>query len=284
MKKIPLDDGEELLVSDGCLSQIEAAKSRGRTVQFLACDVEATAAVCSNCKGLETLVFELSGKGDGERKRKREFINSGCPACHPGHEAERVAFLLSESGLRPVEYGWTLAYGEGIEGKRQGIEAMAALVEEAPRPTGWVTLYGGYGVGKSGLLKATVAQFCHAGVAAAYRRAGDILSEAKATFSDDGEAQDRSELAVKVRYGRYSFLAVDEIDRITMSEWSKSFIFSLLDERYNRRESQATAIATNKMPGQMGEAFLYLEDRMKDGQRLMMGGRSLRGGWDGGDR
>jgi len=277
MKKIPLDETTDLLVTDACFDQLESAKAQGLRIVYNACDLEDMPTVCSNCKGLEIISFELLSPYRGERRRSRKFLNSPCPACCPDHEKERITFLLGESGLQPVEYHWTLDYAAQYQGKREAILAMSSLLASAPWPSGWITLYGSYGTGKSGLLKATVAGFCHAGVSANYSRAGDILSEAKATFSGDQEALDSSERAIKARYGRYQFLALDEIDRIPMTDWSMSFLFSILDDRYNRRQHQATAIATNKMPGQMGAPFHYLEDRMRDGQRLVMAGRSLRG-------
>ncbi len=126
-------------------------------------------------------------------------------------------------------------------------------------------------------MKATVAALCRLGVPALYRRADDILSEAKAVFSEDPAAQDASEQAIKARYGRYPFLAIDEVDRIGDSAWSRAFLFAILDERYNVRQKQATMIATNMLPGQLTTHFGYLADRMKDGQRIILAGASLRG-------
>src|SRR5690606_36300192 len=94
--------------------------------------------------------------------------------------------------------------------------------------------------------------------------------------------QDASERAIKARYGRYPFLAIDEVDRITDTAWSRAFLFAILDERYNVRQKQATMIATNLLPGQLTTHFGYLADRMKDGQRVILAGASLRGKSDGG--
>jgi DNA replication protein DnaC len=104
-----------------------------------------------------------------------------------------------------------------------------------------------------------------------------MLSEAKAIFGSDPEVQDASERAIKARYSHYQFLAVDEVERISGTSWAMAFIFSVLDDRYNSRGFRATMIATNSMPGTLGEDFGYLEDRMKDGQRVVVAGRSLRG-------
>jgi hypothetical protein len=56
-----------------------------------------------------------------------------------------------------------------------------------------------------------------------------------------------------------------------------AIVFSILDERYNARHKRATIIATNAMPGQLGSDFGYLEDRMKDGRRIVIADPTLRG-------
>lgn len=271
MKTIEIRPGIQIAVVDSCASQLLAARDQGNKLTF--CNEEDELAhICRNCFGLGTLTFRTSS-----HCKQYEYIQCACPICDPEHEAEMVAHFLSQSGLQPNEYSWTVDYLSGSDGKTRAMAAANQLVASAPCPIGWISLYGNYGVGKSGLMKATVAALCQAGVPAIYRRADDILSEAKAIFSDDKAALDASERGIKARYGRYQFLAIDEVDRISSTSWSMAFIFSILDERYNARHKRATMIATNAMPGQLGMDFGYLEDRMKDGERIIIAGPSLRG-------
>ena len=271
MKTVAIRPGIQIAVVDSCGSQLIVARDQGKKLTF--CNEEDELAhTCRNCFGLGTLMFRASSNGD-----RSEYIQCACPICDPEHEAEMVAHLLNHSGLQPNEYAWTVEHLAALDGKARAVAAANQIVAAAPHSIGWLSLYGNYGVGKSGLMKATVAALCQAGVPAIYRRADDILSEAKAIFSEDKAAQDASERAIKARYGRYQFLAIDEVDRISRSSWSMAFIFSILDERYNARHKRATMIATNAMPGQLGADFGYLEDRMKDGQRIIIAGPSLRG-------
>ena len=271
MKTVEIRPSIQIAVVDSCGSQLVAAQDQGKKLTFCNEEDELTH-TCRNCFGLGTLTFRASSSCD-----PYEYIQCACPICDPEHESEMVAYFLSQSGLQPNEYAWTVDYLAGSDGKTRAVAAANQLVAAAPHSIGWVSLYGNYGVGKSGLMKATVAALCQAGVPAIYRRADDILSEAKAIFSADKAAQDASERAIKARYGRYQFLAIDEVDRISRSSWSTAFIFSILDERYNGRHKRATMIATNAMPGQLGMDFGYLEDRMKDGERIIIAGPSLRG-------
>ena len=92
--------------------------------------------------------------------------------------------LLCHSGLQPDEYGWTVDFLANLTGQARAGAVARQLIASAPQPQGWVSLYGPYGVGKSGLMKATVAALCQMGVPSLYRRADDILSEAKAIFNE----------------------------------------------------------------------------------------------------
>jgi hypothetical protein len=270
MKTIQIPPETQIVVDNSCYSRLLTARLQGKALTFCN-EGDNYMFTCRNCFGLGTLTFRASSRG------KEEYIQTACPVCDPELESDRVICLLSQSGLQPEEYGWSIEYLAEATGKARAVATARQLIAAAPQPQGWVSLYGPYGVGKSGLMKATVAALCRLGVPALYRRADDILSEAKAVFSEDPAAQDASEQAIKARYGRYPFLAIDEVDRIGDSAWSRAFLFTILDERYNVRQKQATMIATNMLPGQLTTHFGYLADRMKDGQRIILAGASLRG-------
>lgn len=270
MKTLEIRPEIQIVVDDNCHSRLLVAREQGKALTFCN-EANDLAYTCRNCFGLGTLTFRAGIRG------REEYIQAACPVCDPELESDRVNQLLCHSGLQPDEYGWTVDFLADLAGQARAVAVARQMIASAPQPQGWVSLFGPYGVGKSGLMKATVAALCRTGVPALYRRADDILSEAKAIFSEDPAAQDASERAIKTRYGRYPFLAIDEVDRIADTAWSRAFIFSILDERYNARKKQATMIATNVMPGQLAVHFGYLEDRMKDGQRIVLAGSSLRG-------
>lgn len=161
-----------------------------------------------------------------------------------------------------------------MEGKKDAVEVGKQILEMLPRPAGWVAIYGSYGVGKSGVLRAIVAACCREMVPARYVRAEDILRELRTTFADDAEV---TEDEMVQRYGRYQVLAVDEVDRVSDTKWSRSALFTLLDTRYKRRNALATLLATNCDPTQLPAGFEYLQSRMRDGDRVEMTGKDLRG-------
>ena len=142
-----------------------------------------------------------------------------------------------------------------MEGKGVALDCGRDLLAACPRPTGWYAVYGPYGVGKSGVLRSIVAACCRALVSARYVRAEDIFREMRATFGDDSNIGE-DELLQK--YGHYQVLAIDEVDRVSDTRWSRSALFSLLDMRYNRRNQLATLLATNCNPEKMPAGFEYL--------------------------
>lgn len=184
-----------------------------------------------------------------------------------------VAALLSDSGLQYAEREWKLGFYRG-RGKDNALQVVAPYGAQ-PTPAGMLFLYGDYGVGKSGMMKAMVAGFCRDGHKARYVRAADIVLEAQASFDSRGGAE-----RVRHKYERYQVLAVDEIDRVSFNEWTQSFLFGLLDARYNMRAGRATMVASNKALEQVPE-YGYLASRMEDGLRVRVAGDKLRGGGNG---
>lgn len=191
-----------------------------------------------------------------------------------------VQRYLSWSGLTPSERNMNINYGPTVENYPDAIEAMRGVIE---RPTGWTIVYGSFGTGKSGLLRATVASCCRAGIRARYINAADLLAEIKATFDDETlRAVDVIE-----RYKNCRVLAIDEIDKVQATGWATETLMRIYDERYRLRDTTATLFATNMMPEQRGGRYVlmansnpalgYLDDRLRDANMVMMDGASIRG-------
>lgn len=279
-----LSDGT--VIGDDCRAHLRAAKSANQGVVLR--HVGAVGGGCANCGGEGVLWFGfLQGAGRRQPQGKPgtpQLFDGGlwwnyeakwfdCPVCNES-SGERLLRLWENSGLQPAERGWQVNYLNGRAGKAEAVAAAHDLLDKLPRPCGWVSFFGEYGVGKTGLLKALVAASVRAHVPARYVRGGDILSEIRNTYGDDSRDNEQALIA---RYARYKFLAIDEVDRVSGTEWARSMLFTILDDRYTRRDTAATAIATNAAPGGMDELWGYLESRMRDGARVVVGGDDLRG-------
>lgn len=251
---------------------------------------------CANCGGAEKIGLTLL-YGEGHRypsERGAHHFHDGmwfksttrtwpCPMCASDDRLGIVEARLSTSGLVETEYSWSFGYAADMKGKELAVGAVGDLVGDTTRPAGWVFLYGDNGMGKSGLLKGAVAAMCKCGVSAYYTTAEKILDEIydmmqRARRGDD-EAESIRELTG--RYGRYQLLAIDEIgaDRVADTQFALSKLFAVVDERYNRRSTLATILASNQAPAQLEKdsRWRYFESRTRDGARVPIGGDSLRG-------
>lgn len=241
---------------------------------------------CHNCGGAAFLVVRAPHEQGRKHLSGKEFEYSAdglwwnakaqtypCPVCNADNR-DRFEILYRLSGLGVEEREWRIDFVSRMEGKQDAFKAAIDLLARAPRPCGMVALFGSYGVGKSGIMKALVAQFILAGVSARYVLAEDILGEIRSTYRD-GSPQSEGE--VIDQYRRYSFLAVDEIDRTGDTAHARAKLFSVLNARYDDRHLRATVFATNQDIRQMPDDWKYLESRLKDARRVLMGGDDLRG-------
>jgi DNA replication protein DnaC len=230
---------------------------------------------CQDCgdTGQITLRFyeeNAYGLPDNERLIGRQSYP--CPTCQD--LAQQIENLWKGSGLERHERTWRISFISGMPGKKVAYLAAQEKLNQIPAPRGWVTFFDECGQGKTGLLKSMVAEFIHAGVPAVYIGALNILTKIRATFGKEGN---ETEEQIIKQLGDIPFLAIDEIDRISSSDWAMGTLCSLLDIRYTKRFSLATTLATNQDPEHLGSGWEYLASRMMDGERVPVGGKSLRG-------
>lgn len=242
---------------------------------------------CSNCGGLGRVYIERMTAGPYRSPPSRatvawregawweyDLLVGACPLCNSEDRARRAETLWKRSGLEGAERDWRMEFVDGMMGKTDALAAVRALLALTPEPAGILTLYGEFGRGKTGLLKSAVAAFIRAGVEARYLRSADYLNLIRETYGDD--AQERTGVIVG-GYGGVRVLALDEVDRASGTEWARSELFALLDTRYARRETVLTLLATNTRPDQMAAEWHYLSSRLRDGERVPVGGADLRG-------
>lgn len=235
---------------------------------------------CANCNDAGLVVVQIENPEERSQTWwddvrgwvRIDTLAPPCPVCKS--QADLIRHLWADCGLEEHERGWRVSYLSGRDGKEEALEAGVSILALTPAPAGWVTLYGDYGRGKTGLLKSLVAQLITAGVPAIYRRAGDVLADIQATF---GERSEVTQAGIERVIGRARFLALDEVDRTSDRSWSRATLFRLLDLRYSRRATQATVLATNTPPDQLPDDLKYLASRMTDGQMIAVGGDDLRG-------
>lgn len=272
----------ETTLPNEAIADIRAAKSIGE--RAFVREIESVAVGdCQNCGGSGIIWVEFTSKipADGRSMMtvtldgKRILVYSKtypCPSCTDGSVAVRA--LYKRSGLELSDSDLRIDYIDTMDGKGFALLASRSILASLPRASGWYVFYGQYGRGKTGLLKAIVAQSILAGVQAYYCRAADILDAIRATYRENST---ESETAIKARYTNIKILAVDEVNRIPSTDWASSALMSVLDTRYMRRAQTCTLFATNCEPDNMGDNFDYLSSRFQDGTLVPVGGDDLRG-------
>ncbi len=201
------------------------------------------------------------------------YNSAPCPACS-GDQAQ--AFLTKLSGLRSTELEIRLDQFEPYPGKEHALEITGQLLAMCPFPKGYVTYWSaGFGVGKTHLLMSLVNGYRIAGIAASYTVMADLLSSVRDRFSEPGHAASE----ILREYRGVKVLAIDEIDKVSMTPWAAETIYRLMDGRYRMRDSQLTAIAMNCEPDNLAlldERLRYLSSRMSGGVIVEVGGMDMR--------
>ena len=158
-----------------------------------------------------------------------------------------------------------------------GIKTAVAEIRQALTVGfGWVYVHGGFGTGKTQVLKIAVAEAMRAGKTAAYVRMAEILDHLRESFQSDSKVSERSRLEW---WSQLPVLAIDEFDRVRDTGYGQERRFVLMDRRYEcaLRQEKVTIMASTSEPANLPE---YLYDRIRDGRFRVVhvSGQSLRPG------
>lgn len=175
-----------------------------------------------------------------------------CDVCGMGAQQ---AFLRSRCGL-PVEMqGWE------FEGTRRTMANAAAydvarLLAESPRH--FITLLGGFGVGKTRLLACIVNAGRAAGWLSVYTTTATMLDYLRGAYDKkiDVTYDARWELLRTAK-----ILAIDEFDRFSPTDWAREKFEQLIGQRYDDKANVLTAFAAN---ARMDDLPGYVASRMQD--------------------
>ncbi len=141
---------------------------------------------------------------------------------------------------------------------------ISVILEFINEGKGWLYIWGAYGLGKSYMLKTAVAIVLRRNQEASYVRMSAIMDRLRDGFDNPDLADTRMDWWAEV-----PFLAIDEFDRLRVTEYAEEQRFLLMDQRYESavRGDTATIIASNKAPEDLpGADNGYLVDRIMDGR------------------
>lgn len=197
-----------------------------------------------------------------------------CPVCRGG---QMDTWLRQNCGLSGNDLEISLSTfstrGE-YSAKKPALELARTLLAMNHEPSGFITFFGGYGVGKSHLLKGLVNGFRQIRVLARYSTMADLLADIRERFGDDTGIRAVEDAIDDLRRARV--LCLDEIDRVNMTGWAKETMFRLLNARYEERDRLLTVMATNLAPDEMPAEIGYLKSRFTAGVICEVAGPDVR--------
>ena len=186
-----------------------------------------------------------------------KMIRCGCKA---REDAERLQRL---SGLTDSERSLRLADIK-TAGRPQTLEMVQSCADFLLSPFGFLTVHGTSGNAKSVALQACVNALVEVGVEAVYITAFDLIGYIRDAFDDKHEVKSLSAYDRIVRFGTVSFLAIDELDKLKISDWVTEQLTDLIDRRYRLGQDgkAGTMIAMNGDPQDLP---MWIYSRMSQG-------------------
>lgn len=188
-----------------------------------------------------------------------------CPGCAAGKARAQAWCRL------PAEAeGITLQGLKKIAHQLPALQAAAKLIRAG---SGWLTLAGDYGTGKTTLIYAILNHLNERGIFGRYETAPDLLDYLRDGMQDIQGASPSARIRQLIEA---PVLAVDEIDKYQATPFADTAIFRLFNARYQARNSQITLIGYNADRQHLVPPFLL--SRTKDGrfQHIVLEGADIR--------
>jgi DNA replication protein DnaC len=186
--------------------------------------------VCPECGGIRYFRYDVPF---GHPMFGRNFP---CPKCN----ADALVFA---SGLNPIERQITFADIE-TQGRTGAAKMLnAARIFIAGGRCGFLTVHGGFGNGKSTLLKAIVNDCITAGVDARYITMTEVMVCAREAF--DSQQQGDSDYGRIAKLAKTTVLVIDELDKARVTDYAREVQTHLFDVRYRNAHQLGTVVAWN---------------------------------------
>jgi DNA replication protein DnaC len=199
-----------------------------------------------------------------------------CETCGAGRKTE---YLQKLSRLRGTLADASLEEWKPLPGAERVVkDAVSYLFRKGDdaKATGWMTLSGPSGTGKTHLLAAMVNHFIAIQRPAVYITMQELLETLRQAYRPDARAlqstlwRDITEEA--------EVLAIDELEKFAGTQWAQEQVFALLNQRYDLRNKTLTLLATNEDLRQPGVRLLptadwddeYIISRIRDGRNLLL--------------
>jgi hypothetical protein len=222
---------------------------------------------------LESVVHGVKFKTDagGQMWRFREGTYL-CPKC--GVKSGSMDAAIEGSGLQPEDLQIEMHTYAQDPNRSEAVDLALRYALRLPDTSGFAGIFGALGVGKTTLAKGVVAKALRLGLRARIISAKRLITEIRATYKPYSK---RTAADIIDEFVAYPVLVIDEFDVLDQTDDAQMTFREVLNQRYEARRHYMTMLLSNADPSNLGEAWKYAEDRLKDGDLVIMGGRSLRG-------
>lgn len=192
--------------------------------------------------------------------------------------AYRAARLQAICGLNREELQVTL---DDVISVGPGTSAMLAAAQAfVTKPAGILTIWGAPGNAKTLALQGIVNTCTRQGVLAIYVTFFDLVSYVRDAFNEQRDGRYESAYQRMLRFAEARVLAIDEVDKVKVTDWTVELETAIFDRRY--RDGLAgltgTVLAMNSNPDRL-PGWIYsrlcdgrnriIENRDPDMRRLM---------------
>jgi len=186
-------------------------------------------------------------------------------SCKAGEDAERLQRI---SGLNAEERKIKLADIE-IASRPATVEMVKSCELFLKEPFGFLTLWGGPGNAKTMALQAVVNDLLNCRRSAVYVTAFDLISFIRSAFDGQRNVMNDNAYERLLRFERVDVLAIDEFDKLRVTDWVMEQLTDLIDRRYRGGISglSGTLIAMNSDPKEQNE---WIASRLFDGRNRVI--------------
>lgn len=187
-----------------------------------------------------------------------------CPSCNkPAVDAL--------SGLKPHERQVSINILE--TSGRPGAQAMKAAAERfVSCPTGFLSIYGGYGNGKTTTMQAIVNHLIARGIDARFMMAHELTEMVKAAIKSERD----SPFEVVQRLAAVQVLVIDALDQGQWSEYNIVIQNYFFNERYRNEQTLGTVLSWNGPFGSLPSQLDSILSRLSQYPRVYNQDRDMR--------
>ena len=185
---------------------------------------------CNTCEGRKFIRYDVPSN---DERFGRIYP---CPSCNQETMYRMAGLTADEAKTRVADLRQ-----DGRPGTMAMVKAAQWFYER--NMIGFVALCGGFGVGKSHIMKAIAAEGVRRGWETYYITLSEVLMYIREAYNSQLEGD--SDLGRIKVYAECRLLLLDEIDKVALTEYAQMVQTYLLDKRYRRSKTLGTVLAWN---------------------------------------